>query len=56
MLLPTPQTKEIQMNNAEDDNSGNNNVAVITISIQTVKILKIYKPDFYYGNQDKLKG
>ena len=46
----TPQTKEVQMNNAGDDNLGNSNVAVTTIPIQIVKILKFYKLNLYYGN------
>ena len=44
------------MDNTRGDNPGNNDVAVATISIQTVKTLKIYEPDFYYSNWDKLKG
>ena len=55
-LLPTPQSKEVWMDDAWGDNPGDNDVAVATTPIQTVKTLKIHKPDFYYGDQDKLKG
>ena len=44
------------MDNAGGDDPGNNDVAVATTSIQMVKTLKIHEPNFYYGNQDKLKG
>lgn len=47
--------KEIQMQNAEKDNNLSNNIAVAIISIQTIKTLKIHKPDFYWDDQDKLK-
>ena len=43
------------MNNAGDDNPGNNNIAVAITPIQTVKTLKIYELDFYYSDRDKLK-
>ena len=55
-LPPTPQSKEIWMDDAGGDDLGNNNVAVATIPIQTVKILKIHKLNLYYGDRDKLKG
>ena len=54
-LPPTPQVKEVQIDNAGGDDPGNNNIAVATTLIQMVKILKIHKPDFYYNNWDKLK-
>ena len=44
------------MDDAGDDDPGNNDIAVATTPIQTVKILKIHEPDLYYGNWDKLKG
>ena len=56
LLSPTPQSKKVQMDNVGGDNPGNNNVAVATTSIQTVKTLKIHELDFYYSNWDKLKG
>ena len=46
----TPQSKEVQIDNAEDDNFGNNNIAVVTTSMQMVKTLKIYKSNFFYSN------
>ena len=52
----TPQSKEVQMDDAGGDDLGNNNIAVATTPIQIVKTLKIYEPDLDYGNQDKLKG
>ena len=55
-LFPTPQPKKVQMNNAGGNNPGDNNIAVATIPIQTVKTLKIHKPDLYYSDRDKLKG
>ena len=54
-LLPTPQSKEVWMDNARGNNLGNNNIAVTTTLIQMIKILKIYEFDFYYGDQNKLK-
>ena len=54
--LSTPQSKEVQIDNTGGDNSSNNNITVTTTPIQTVKTLKIYKLDLYYGNQNKLKG
>ena len=47
---PTPQSKEIQMDIARGDNPGNNNIAFATISIQTVKTLKIHESDLYYSD------
>ena len=44
------------MNNTENDNFGDNNVTIVTTPIQTVKTLQIHELDFYYHNQDKLKG
>ena len=55
LFPPIPQSNEVWMDDAGSDNLGDNNVAVATTSIQTVKTLKIHKPDFYYGDQDKLK-
>ena len=55
LLLPTPQSKEVQMDNAGSDNPGDNDVAVVTIPIQTVKTLKIHESNPYYGDQAKLK-
>ena len=52
----TPQSKEVQMDNAGGDNPGNNDVAVTTTPIQMIKTLKIYKPNLYYSDWDKLKG
>ena len=52
-LLPlffTPQTKEVQINNAKDNILGNNNIADTITLIKTVKILKIHKLNLYYGN------
>ena len=51
----TPQIKEVQIDNARDSYSNNSNIVITTIPIQTVKILKIHKPTFYYSNQNKLK-
>ena len=61
ILLPLPSTpqpvftKKVQMSNGEDSNPNNDNVAVVTTFIQTIKTLKIHKLNFYYSNQDKLK-
>ena len=55
-LPPTPQFKEVQIDNARGDNPENNDIAVVTIPIQTVKTLKIHELDFYYSDRDKLKG
>ena len=51
----TPQSKEIQIDDAGSDNPRDNDVAVTTTPIQTVKTLKIHEPDFYYSDRDKLK-
>ena len=58
-LLPfplIPWTKEAQIDDAKDDDSGDNNIAVAATLTQIVKALKIHKPNLYYSNQNKLKG
>ena len=50
LIFPTPQTKEIQIDDAEDKNPGDNNIAVAITLIQIVKILKIHKFNLYYSN------
>ena len=52
----TPQSQEVQMDNAGNDDPGDNNVPVAITPIQMLKTLKIHEPGFYYSNQDKLKG
>lgn len=48
---------EVQMQDAGgDDNPSNNDIAVATTPIHTVKTLKIHEPDLYWGDRDKLKG
>ena len=56
LLSFTSQTKKVQMQKAKDSNFVINDIVVATTPIQTVKTLKIYEPDFYYGNQNKLQG
>ena len=55
LLSPTSQIKEVQIQKTGNNNSDTDNVVVATTSIQTIKTLKIYKLDFYYGDQDKLR-
>ena len=46
----TLQSKEVQIDDAGGNGPGDNNIAVATTLIQTVKTLKIYELDFYYGD------
>ena len=41
---------------SEDDNSANDDLAVATTLIQTIKTLKVKEPDLYWGDWDKLEG
>ena len=55
-LLPfIPQTKEVQMQKAENSNFNTDNIVIVTMPIQIVKTLKIHKFDFFYSDQDKMK-